>query len=315
MKHPLPGTENVTVSRATASARRLGVLLIGNSRLSSDIELLLENKWSGLKLATTPSEVTQFAREGAPKVIIAEHDCLGGQELRVLESQLRHLPKRVLLVTDDISSAVRQMSCRRAAVHGIHVLEVSASPSEAAEAINSFLDGVVDMGVGETTPSIDRLKAANHGFLAASSKDGRSWEHGRSRILVELSRQLLSRFSLSPDVAVASLVLAELFDFLRATEGNLGEDLQKDIELLRAHADSDGVPTTKLVELASHAREYMRQGGCLPQAEWEKALTNLGLGRLAQRHLARAYGEFAEFCKKLSLDDAHSPTLTTRETA
>lgn len=266
--------KKTSYNRGFVAGRSISVLMLGESRWLSDIELLLEDRWPNLVLVTEETEVSAALQKRSPKIAVLEKGLWGDSELRLIESVLPTQVKRIV-VTPEVKDEIgwRKLLKRLCQLNASGaVLDTPAD--QAAQEIESLLDGLVNSGSIDMGEAFTVIKCAFEGFRLSSqtSLEG----------LMSVYKLLLSQFALEYDVLSAALLLGKSYAMWKTPRDASNEISTAYSELESLVKDNEaGMVFSLLATLDRH----LASGATLSNEEWEKLVNEAGAGKIAARKL------------------------------
>lgn len=305
----LPKPQRVTFSRAFERGRSLRTLLVGSSRILRDVELILEDHWRNLAIATSNDEMDRLIASIRPSVALIEWDAFEGAVDRLLETSLKVVSKRIVLITQETTAQTRRHLEHRALLYDYSIFEISSDSKPAAQSIDGMLKSLVDLGVGRPSDLFNRVQTATSGFFAGINYARNPAYQREAASLVILSRLLFSKLALDVEQLEAATLLAESYDFWLASR-QCPNEMSASFDELEEICTTSGVPTMALLELADAVRNHLH-GFKIPTAmQWSRLINSRHFDPILARHLVGLYPQVAVLCREVvAVDDEFKSLL------
>ncbi len=278
---------NVVYTRTYENSKKLEILFIGETKMLTDIELLLEDNWTGILTATSEEDALSQIQNYHPRVCVFEYGVFSGSEIRLVETIVPASVTSIVVtnrVTDQL--AWKRVSRQIGKTGGLSI-ELSEEPSEAAKELEEVISGLarrIEVGLDE---DIRNIKTASEGFKIGNDQ--------LSSIDSDMVRFLFSQVVLDPVVLNSAVLLAETVDLWKSPK-LANSNLSFSYHQLEQRVA--GTPAEAILKLVCLMISLERQGKSPTEEEWKKMVKEAGCGKLLERQLVREHQKLSSLLIK-----------------
>lgn len=276
MNLPKSKLKKVTYLRSSDTSKSYKILLAGNSRWMSDVELLLEDEWKNVFRIDEFSSFSKALVEKNPKVCVIEYGGMS-EESRIYDSIFPNGTQKLCVAHEVVDTLSWRRKQRELASKGFKCIEMAADAKAASEEFREiFLDfSQVDYSFSE---DLQTVKAAYAGYNLIESE--------RDQSQLNIFKTLSSKFVFEPSDIVAGTLLVETFALWKAVKSGSS---QLFFSFSNIESSINDPIVLKLVDFSALCCEEFKKSSVLSEEKYTELVTKIGFGRLATRVLKNDY--------------------------